>query len=609
MSKLLCLMVSFLAIILAAPGFAQTCTADAECEPRGPGFECNDSSQCEWIPPIGIPRPEFGIEETHYMYAGQHYEAGGFDYNDAGNGPYSHYVDNTDGLNCTNDDNPYGTEANPRCRIPLGLPPGSVVEVHGGVYTSGGRITGTATITQPIFVRGPDINNKPVFNTWMEIIGTYIILENINSDGNAGTGNGGIKVEAPSHHVAVRHSEVQNRVGGPTTALSVGTYTGQWVHDVVCYNNLAHDTGDWQATTDEDHIAIGVGRHSYNVWILDNEVWHASADGTGINADAASYLTHHIYVGRNVYHDNKQGGIWVKHAEDVIISENEVYSIRPTPSASSGAAMGYQYDPKRVWFLFNYIHNTTTGINSGSCTFCGVIRWDAYLIGNVIHDVETAGININNGGADSVNMIIGNTIYDVGIGIENGYYPSNMDMSNNLIANVSEYHIKIPADHGTPGNSDINYSLFDTPVQINWGETLYTSVAEFQTETEKCAGCIEEDPLFLSTDPASPDFLKIGPGSPAVNAGIESDVYQTFWDTYYDVFNDLNSLDSLDIRKGFDGNPRTGAWDIGAFEAEETDGCVSLELLLEYIDQWKQGSLSMPYLIDRIAAWKAGTGC
>ncbi len=66
---------------------------------------------------IGIPEPEFGIKETHTMYTEQFYSAGGFNYRDAGNGPYTHYVDNT-APNC-NDNNAggYGTSAEPLCSI------------------------------------------------------------------------------------------------------------------------------------------------------------------------------------------------------------------------------------------------------------------------------------------------------------------------------------------------------------------------------------------------------------------------------------------------------------------------------------------------------------
>jgi len=45
-----------------------SCTQDSDCESRGPGFICNASNVCEWDPPIGIPKPSFGIEETYRMY-------------------------------------------------------------------------------------------------------------------------------------------------------------------------------------------------------------------------------------------------------------------------------------------------------------------------------------------------------------------------------------------------------------------------------------------------------------------------------------------------------------------------------------------------------------
>ena len=179
-----------------------------------------------WQPPIGIPRPEFGIEETYRMYdePSNRNPALTYTQNSEG-GYYTHYVDNTD-PDATDTDNPYGTASIPRLTIPLNLPAGSVVEVHGGPYTYASGvvlgITGIGTVAQPIFVRGADIDNRPIFNSGVQVDGEYIILENINSDGSAGPANGGVLVLAPAHHVAVRHSEVQNRVGGPTTALSAG---------------------------------------------------------------------------------------------------------------------------------------------------------------------------------------------------------------------------------------------------------------------------------------------------------------------------------------------------------------------------------------------------
>ena len=107
----------------------------------------------DYTPPIGIPAPSFGINESHTMYAGQYYAAGGFNYRDAGNGPYTHYADSTD-PNATDMGNPYGTAATPRASLPIGtLAAGSVVEIHGGPYTvsEGGavQLNGSAEAGNP----------------------------------------------------------------------------------------------------------------------------------------------------------------------------------------------------------------------------------------------------------------------------------------------------------------------------------------------------------------------------------------------------------------------------------------------------------------------------
>ncbi|VAW42931.1 hypothetical protein MNBD_CHLOROFLEXI01-3209 [hydrothermal vent metagenome] len=71
-------------------------------------------------PPIGIPAPSFGIDEAHTMYQRQLFDYDGdgtpeAPYNDAGNGPYTHYVDSTH-PNCSNSYD-YGTAAAPLCDI------------------------------------------------------------------------------------------------------------------------------------------------------------------------------------------------------------------------------------------------------------------------------------------------------------------------------------------------------------------------------------------------------------------------------------------------------------------------------------------------------------
>src|SRR4030095_14778333 len=77
----------------------------------------------QWIPPVGIPKPDFGINETHKMYVGRtfNFGSGPQPYKDAGNGPYTHYIDNTSPA-ATDANNLFGTSSKPRRTFPGDLP-------------------------------------------------------------------------------------------------------------------------------------------------------------------------------------------------------------------------------------------------------------------------------------------------------------------------------------------------------------------------------------------------------------------------------------------------------------------------------------------------------
>ena len=51
--------------------------------------------------------------------------------------------------------------------------------------------------------------------------------------------------------------------------------------------------------------------HVNYLWVVDNQMYRNSGDGIQINAPATArrQRTHHIYVGRNVSHHNKQSRI------------------------------------------------------------------------------------------------------------------------------------------------------------------------------------------------------------------------------------------------------------------------------------------------------------
>jgi len=538
MRKFFNLLVLLFVIFLTSLGFAQLCNTDVDCTPRGPGFECNTNNQCEWQPPIGIPAPDFGIEETHYMYQlgdGEDcttnpekcYDFGnGLEpYKDAGNGPYTHYVDNSG--DC--DDGSDGTVDNPRCEIPRNLEAGSVVEVHGG------------HLDHPVFLRGVNKNYMPIISIPLRFAGSHLILEYLDIDG----GNINLHENQAQDFIAIRYSELHNHTRH--AILMDGS------RDIVIYNNYIHHYGDWQLPYESDIHGAEIASAD-RVWMVDNHISYMQGDGIQTYGGNPRYL----YIGRNEINNNRENAIDIKVGENIIISENSMHDyIRST----GAVRLNDEGILDNIWVIYNDIYKNMYGINTYGTTF------PAYIIGNKIHDFD--GPAIRGGGAGP---IVNNVIYNVERGIEE----ENSQIINNIISQVSNFHIE--------NNVDLRNNLLwqnGNPVTIHG--------------TASCIDCIEADPLFI--DPDNNNF-KLSESSPAIDTGIESDVYAEF-----------ESLYRIDIRVDFDGNPRpqgTG-WDIGAFEADETVSCVSTEQLLEYIDQWNQGSVSMPYLINRIATWK--TGC
>jgi hypothetical protein len=290
---------------------------------------------------------------------------------------------------------------------------------------------------------------------------------------------------------------------------------------------------------------------------VDNELYRNSGDGIQISAGsaAAQPTTHHIYVGRNVAHDNKQTGFWTKQAVDVVFSENLCYAHRPSNS-SYGACMGFQYAPERVWFLFNHIHDCDFGIGGSSDNGQGTGQ-DSYFIGNLIHRIHhSGGYNPNTAWSNAAIMLAGsvnryivnNTIHDVDAGINSPGARGSVRIVDNIISSVTEpqgshVFIEMPT---TASTSAMHHNLLDGTARIKWGGVT-DNLSRFQAS-------INADPLFVN--PAGEDF-RLQAASPAVDAGVMDPVYSTF-----------SSLYGLDIAKDIAGRPRPqgAAMDLGAHE-------------------------------------------
>jgi Right handed beta helix region len=482
-----------------------------------------------WSPPLGIPAPDFGITQQAPPVPSPW----------ASPTPGFYYVDET-AAGATDTSNPYGAPNRPRRTIPLSLPAGVVVELHGPytkAHTSPNGITASGTATQPVYIRGSSPSTRPtITRSWQLKKCSYLVLENLKF-AFVDAGRGLVVFGASTTHSVLRASEVSGNLDGGGAAVAASD-------NVVIYNNVIHDNGDVADMGDQDIHGIAVGGGTNTLWIVDNDISRSSGDGIQINGTLTN--THHIYVGRNVSHHNKQTGLWTKTASDVVFSENIVRGHRPS-SSGDGAGMGAQYDPQRVWFLFNEAFDNSVGISTASGLKSG--RSDFYFMGNVIHDNLKVGLQLN----DWVNReyVIGNTFYNNPIGLGNGYYRVGVEISDNIFSNSATAHISF-REYRSGAASKVRNNLFDAPVRIVWDDVT-RDVSGMQSIAE-CQGCREGNPLFVNAAGARFDLLG---GSPAIDAGVVEAAYDTY-----------QALYGVDIRVDKAGRrrPQGPAWDLGAYE-------------------------------------------
>lgn len=455
-----------------------------------------------WTPPIGIPAPSFGVTEQA--------------------GPATIIVQAGGSL-------------------PSPIPAGAVVEIR-GTYTrnheGGDAIRCSGTAAQPAFIRGAA---GSVLTGTLEVTGSYCILEKLtirmNTQDSRPTlllGSGG------GDHIVLRDSDIAGNPRGG--GVGVVSYSGGTITDIVILRNLIHDHGDVNATTDQDVHGIGI-EMGQRIWVLDNEMTRNSGDGLQVNGGQGnSGGIHHVYLGRNTSHGNKQTGLWCKQARDVVFSQNQVYGHRPSGS-SSGAGLGGQYNPERVWYLYNRIWDNTVGINMASDLQSG--GESHYYVGNVISGI--VGTVADGGwGAAALSLwggtnvtVVGNTFYDVPVGIASPN-SKKWTIAQNVIARPRGSHFVL---EGAPLSGSTRRN------------DLYAEAPQ-ASGAPSCTACVTGDPLFVN--PAARDF---GPraGSPAIDAGgAEAAVYATF-----------QSLYGIDIRRDAAGSPRPqgNAFDIGALES------------------------------------------
>ncbi|MEM6989999.1 MAG: right-handed parallel beta-helix repeat-containing protein [Myxococcota bacterium] len=479
--------------------------------------------------PVGIPEPSFGyLLDTDL--------------------PPTVFVDNTN-PSC---DNAGGSEDAPLCDLFAGgsaasFEAGAVVAISGGPYVIDGdrSLTFGGTEAAPAIVKGIG-DTKILFDAQgnradFDYGGSYGVLENIEFFDNTRHG-----IASDSDHLVFRAIEIHNPKGAFIDFNPVVAVGGQ---DILIYESMIYDN---RRMNDTDTHGINAGSGSANIWILDNELYNNNGDSFQGCHECFASPPHHVYIGRNVMHEDRENAVDLKTIHDVVVSENLMYGYSGS-GTSSGDAMvigsnGYVeatgQGPRNVWVLNNEFRDSATGIRIEGVQ-------DAWVIGNVFQSLST-GLQIDDKEYRDI-VIAGNVMdgLDAGVFSWNGSCSAeSIVVQNNLVTNVAGHHFEF-AD--CPNLTLANNLMWNAggAISVRVAGPPHTDVASLNGEAF-ASDNLQADPNYV------PDTLQPAADSPAVDAGVDLEPYDLAVEAAY----------GGEAHRDVEGMPRpAGAVsDIGAYE-------------------------------------------
>jgi hypothetical protein len=520
-------------------------------------------------PLIGLPLPDFGIEQSHLRYKEETYDFGGKAerYRDAGSGPYTHYIDNTAAA-ATDIDNPYGTPARPRLTIPLNLTAGSVVELRGGPYTYetkryyGAAILGTGTAEKPIFVRGGMAGRKVQWRSSLTVRGSYIIIENLLFEGPR---NSGVKIWNPSDHITVRTNEARGHTeGGPIFALNPKSSSNSktdFNRDILFYKNYLHDNGYPCLEATRLGNGFQIQGNSRRVWIIENVIVDGAEDGIHIiHYKNSNYPPDSIFIYRNIISRHTENAIDVKRSRNIVIAHNvfsgfDPYSIPPSDGSDGSAICLNNEGPagtvaENHYILFNTFYDCAIGVRA---------EYSGCIYGNRFYDIDSCAISFRH---VPRMLIINNTFSNVHSGILNNGAGAAFSILNNIICigpAANGFHIC----YNSANSGEIRNNLFWGPQAkaiLRTGRRSWrTGLASWPPALS--GGSLEADPAFISTALNDSAFLQPSAGSPARSKGLYNGSLTPLLEDFRGAFNADLSIDIRSVSR-----PVKRAWTLGAFE-------------------------------------------
>lgn len=418
--------------------------------------------------PTGIPAPGFGLDQAA--------------------GAPTAFVNNTH-IAATDTNNPLGTATRPRRTMPTTLPAGTVVEVRGGPYAAGVNTwTAQGTRTAPVFVVGV---GNPVFTgngsgDRLRYAGSYFVIEGLTFRG--------VQHEITGTAVAIRRSEITATNNHAVIVKGPGT---------VLYRDTIHHNGNADALVENDTHGVYVTPGTYYTWVLENQIYRNGGDGVQVGSDlTGDPYVRYAFVAGNTIHEDRENGVDVKRAQDVVVSQNTIYGYVVRDS-SGGESVVVHGQPQRVWVVDNVVFGSHQGI---VCTGAN----GYYVLGNLIlgirHPAGAPYDPVSLWGASGVltynttgSVHANNTIWasDAGISIPNG---GRTDVVDNIAGGL------------TGASSGVRVASAVLRLGSVVGNNLGT------------------DPGFVA--PASGDFHLKATAAAAIDRGVGHVAYETYRATY-----------------------------------------------------------------------------
>jgi hypothetical protein len=426
--------------------------------------------------------------------------------------------------------------------------------------------TYNGTATAPVFLRSANAANPTVLTEPISVgAGThYLIVENLRFTPSSGSDtNWGFFIEEGADHVVFRNNEVVGNTTSNSTGFGMGSWNyggSAWVDNAVVLNNHIHQQYNINASGDPDDHCITVNGSVRESYIWYNELDHCAGDGVQIEAqhERGASKIHNIYLGKNYSHHNRQSGFWVKHATDVIMSQNRADNVwGNSGNGDPGICYGGQYTPVRTWFLYNECSNANIafGISSDD----GDAGSSMYFVGNKVHDLNAVSTGVYDSGGirceSQANLyFVNNLFYAMNRNLN--FLPGcgKVQFNGNITSRASgdTSHYDVYTEGGV--SLTFNNNIFSSSPRFKGSNSTGTSCSSLSS-LGTSSNCSITQPSFVN---ASGSDFHLAAGSAGIDAFNSVDsVYSTFQSQY-----------GRSIQFDADGvaRPQGAGWDLGPYE-------------------------------------------